>query len=322
MKRLVTLVCISLVAVMMFASVASAAKKSNYPRKPITVYCVYGPGGAADLALRLVAEHAGKKGISINVVNKAAGGGSVAALDTLKAKPDGYTVLFASTALITLPMMKNVGFTLDDFRMVANISDMPLTFCSLTSSGIKTFDDWMAKAKAEPGKYSYGSPGPISSQRLFMTTLINEKFPDVKVQHVPYPSGHEVNTALLGGHIQSAFGVPGTNRNYLLSGEFTLLAVTSPKRLPEYPDVPTFAEKFGDFYTWASFHGLFVSKKTPDDIVEKLDSIVREALTDPEVVAKFEKIGTTADYRGEKAFTESTQTMRKFIEQAFKGLDM
>lgn len=322
MKKLFSLACISLAVIMLCASPSAAAKKGNYPRKPITVYCIYGPGGAADLAMRLVAEHAGKNGVSINVVNKPAGGGAVASLDTLKAKADGYTVLYSSTALITLPLMKNVGFTIDDFRMVSNVSDMPLTFCALTSSGIKSFQEWMDKAKAEPGKYSYGSPGPISAQRLTMTTLVNEKFPGVQVQHVPYSSGHEVNTALLGGHVQAAFGVPGTNRNYLKSGEFTLLAVTSSKRLAEYPDVPTFAEMFGDRYTWASFHGLFVPKKTPEAVVEKLDSIVRAALTDPEVIAKFEKIGTTADYRGSKDFTESTNTMRKFIEEAFKGLDL
>lgn len=321
MKRFISCLCLGLIMVMLCVSMSFAAK-SNYPRKPITIFCVYGPGGAADLALRLVAEHAGKKGISINVVNKPAGGGTVAALDTLKAKPDGYTVTFASTALIVLPLMKNVGFTLDDFRMVANISDMPLTFCALTSSGIKSFEEWITKAKAEPGKYSYGSPGPISAQRLLMTTLVNEKFPDTQVQHVPYPSGHEVNTALLGNHIQAAFGVPGTNRNYLKSGEFTLLAVTSKNRLAEYPDVPTFAELYGERYTWASFHGLFVPKNTPDDVTAVLDGIVRDALSDPEVREKFNKIGTTADYRGEKDFTESTNKLRKFVEEAFKGLSL
>jgi tripartite-type tricarboxylate transporter receptor subunit TctC len=155
-----------------------------------------------------------------------------------------------------------------------------------------------------------------------MTTLVNEKFPGVQIQHVPYASGHEVNTALLGGHIKAAFGVPGTNRNYLKSGEFTLLAVTSPQRLPEYPDVPTFAEMYGDRYIWSSFHGLFVPRKTPDGVVEKLDGIVRAALSDPEVLAKFDKIGTTADYRDSKEFAERTNTMRKFIEDAIKGLKL
>jgi tripartite-type tricarboxylate transporter receptor subunit TctC len=321
MKQIAIIFCAFFV-IGMIGSSASFAAKNDFPRKPIMINCVYGPGGAADLALRLVAEHAGKNGISVNVVNLPAGGGTVAALETLKAKPDGHTVMFGSTSLITLPLIKRVGFTLDDFRPVANISDMPLTFCVLTSSGIKTFQEWMDKAKAEPGKYSYGSPAPISSQRLVMTTLVKEKFPGVQIQHVPYASGHEVNTALLGDHIKAAFGVPGTNRNYLKSGEFTLLAVTSPKRLAEYPNVPTFAEMYGDRYIWSAFHGLFVPKKTPNEVVEKLDGIVRAALSDPEVLAKFDKIGTSADYRNSRDFTESINNLRKFIEEAVKGLKL
>lgn len=320
MKRLLSCVSLALTAMLLFSGTAFSAAK--YPRKPITIYCVYGPGGAADLALRLVAEHAGKKGISINVVNKPAGGGTVAALDTLKARPDGYTALLISTGLITMPMMKNVGFHTDDFTAVANISDMPATFCVLSTSGINSFAEWMEKAKAEPGVYNYGSPGAITSQRLIMTTLVNEKFPGVQVAHVPYGSGHDVNTALLGGHIKAAFGVPGTNRNYLKSGQFKLLAVTSSKRLAEYPDAPTFSELYGERYTWQSFHGLFVPKKTPKAVVDALAAIVKDALDDPEVIAKFDKIGATADYRGPEEFAASTAKLRKFVEEAFQGLNL
>jgi tripartite-type tricarboxylate transporter receptor subunit TctC len=320
MKRIALITLNVLTACIFFLISTSLA--SEYPSKPITIYNIFGPGGAADLALRLVAEHAGKNGVTITVVNKTTGSGSAAALDTLKAKADGHTVLFSSTAVINLPLMKNVGFTLDDFTPVANISDMHLTFCVLSSSGINSFSEWIEKAKEHPGEYNYGSPGAITSQRLLMTTLMKEKFPDVNIQHVPYTSGHEVNTALLGGHIKSAFGVPGTNKTYLQSGEFKLLAVTSPERLTEYPDSPTFAELFGDRYTWASFHGLFVRKDTPKEVVNKLASIVDSALSDPEVIEKFKKIGVTADFRGPEAFAESTGNMRAFIIDAFKNLDM
>ena len=320
MKRLLgaSLAVLATVVVLSFPCAAA-----QYPQKPITINCVFGPGGSADLGLRVVAEYATKNGFTMNVVNKAGGGGSQSAMDTLRARPDGYTVLFSSpSAMIILPSMQNAGYTLEDFTPVANISDMPNTFCALTASGIKTFKEWMDRAIAEPGKYNYGSPGSVTSQRLLMTTLIQDKFPGANVPHVPYQSGHEANTALLGGHTKAAFGVPGTNKNYLQSGEFTLLAVTSAKRLPEYPNVPTFSEMFGDRYVWASFHGLFVPKATPKDVVDKLSSIVKAALEDPEVLAKFDKIGITADYLNPADYAKETSRVLAFVKEAVKGLKM
>lgn len=300
MKRFSSLLMASLVALGL--CVAPAAAAPNYPAKPINLLCVFGPGGAADLGLRVVAEYATKHGFTMNVVNMPGGSGTQAAMQVLNSRPDGYNVVFGSTSFVTLPMMKKVGYTIDSFTPVADITDMPLTFCVSSKSGINTFDEWMEAAKKNPGQYNYGSPGSITSQRQFLSVLIKDKFPDATVNHVPYGSGHEVNTALLGNELKAAFGVPGTNQNYLKSGEFKLLAVSSPERLPEYPDAPTFAELYGDKYVWVSFHGIFVKKGTPEEIVKKLSDIVGQALADPEVIEKFNKIGITANYRNYKDF--------------------
>lgn len=320
MKRLFCAVLTAALAVGLCASPATAAKK--YPTKPINVLCVYGPGGAADLALRVVAEYATKNGFTMNVVNKPGGGGSQASIEVLKSRPDGHTVLFTSTGLITLPLLKNVGYKPSDFQPVADITDMPLTFCVRSDSGIKTFPEWIAQAKDNPGQFNYGSPGSITAQRLFMSTLIRDKFSGYEVPHVPYTSGHEANTALLGNHIKAAFGVPGTNQNYLRSGDFALLAVTSPERLPEYPDAPTFKELYGDKYVWFSFHGLFVNKRTPKEVVDALSGIVGAALKDPEVIDKFQKIGVTANYRTPEEFQQTVTRYEAFITEAMEGLNL
>jgi len=318
MKRLFG---VSLAALAMLVLLSFPCAAAQFPQRAITINVVFGPGGAADLAMRVVAEYAGKNGFNMTVVNKPSGGGTQAAIDTLSARPDGHAVLFGSTsALITLPLTQNPGYAMADFVPVANISNMPLTFCALTTSGIKSFKEWMDKAKAEPGKYNYGSPGPMSAQRMFLETLIKEKFPGVNAPHVPYQSGHEANTALLGGQIKAAFGVPGTNKNYLQSGEFTLLAVSSAKRLPEYPNVPTFAELYGDRYIWESFHGLFVHKDTPKDVINKLAGIVQAALKDPEVLEKFAKIGTTADYLGPTEYAAVLDRLAAFIKDSLANL--
>ena len=302
MKRVSSFIMAALVALGLCAAPADAAPK--YPAKPINLLCVFGPGGAADLGLRVVAEYATKHGFTMNVVNMPGGSGTQAAMQVLNTRPDGYNVVFGSTSFLSLPMMKKVGYTMDDFTPVADITDMPMTFCVSSKSGITSFAQWMEEAKKNPGQYNYGSPGSITSQRQFLSVLIKDKFPDVVVNHVPYGSGHEVNTALLGNELKAAFGVPGTNQNYLKSGEFKLLAVSSAQRLPDFPDSPTFAELYGDKYTWVSFHGIFVKKGTPEPIVKALSDIVGQALADPEVQAKFEKIGITTNYRNYKDFAE------------------
>jgi tripartite-type tricarboxylate transporter receptor subunit TctC len=229
-------------------------------------------------------------------------------------------MLFGSTGLTTLSLTQNPGYVMSDFTPVANISNMPLTFSVLASSGITTFQEWMERAQASPGRYNYGSPGPMSAQRLFMETLIQEKFPGARVPHVPYQSGHEANTALLGGQVMAAFGVPGTHKSYLESGEFTLLAVTSAERLPEHPDVPTFRELFGDRYVWESYHGLFVRQGTPKNVIDRLSDIVGAALNDPGVLDRFSKIGITADYLNAEDFTKMVDTMAAFIKDSLAAI--
>lgn len=297
----------------------SVPAQAEYPDKPITVYCQWGPGGSADLGLRVLAEYATKHGVPMNVVNKTAGSGSQGGMEVLKARPDGYLFLFAGGSLHILSLVKNVGFKLtDDFTPVADLIDMPLTFCVRSDSGIKSFDEWIELAKQNPGKYNYGSPTALSPQRFFMSNLLKDKFPGVDAPHVPFSSGHESNTALLGGHTKATFGVPGTNKSYLNSGDFTLLGVTSDERLKEWPDAPTFKEKYGDDYVMASYHGLFAHPKTPKPIVEKVSKLMDDALKDPEVIAKFEKIGIIPSYKNPEDFKTLIQ---KFDKQVKSGLE-
>ena len=101
---------------------------------------------------------------------------------------------------------------------------------------------------------------------------------------------------MLGGHVTSGFGVTTNQKPYVLSGDFTMIGVSSPERLAEFPDVPTFAEQVGPEYTFASSHGLLAPKRVPNDRVEKMQNLVKEALADPDVQAKFAKAGLTTDY--------------------------
>ena len=138
-------------------------------------------------------------------------------------------------------------------------------------------------------------------------------FPGVDLPHVSYTSGHEVSTALLGRHVTSGFGVTTNQKPYVLSGDFTMIGVSSPERLAEFPDVPTFAEQIGPEYTFASSHGLVAPKRVPEDRILTMQNLVKEALADPDGSAKFAKAGLTTDYLSAEDFQKALDNMWKTI---------
>ena len=313
-----------LLVLLMVALVASSmpARAATFPTKQINVMCMFGAGGVTDLVLRVVAEYAGKHGFAMNVINKPGGGGAQAGIEVKKARADGYTLLFASPSFITLTQMKNVGCTIDDFIPVAGVTEMYINFCLRSDSPIKSFGEWMELAQKEPAKFNYGSPGSISSQRMFMTKLLKEKFNSFALPHVPYQSGHDVNTALLGNHIAAAFTVPGVSMPYLKSGEFKMLAVSSEQRLPDFPNVPTFRELFGEQYYWTSFNGFFAPRNTPKDVVDALAKVIKEAMADPDVQAKMVKLAMPVVYKSPEAFAEDVKRMDTLTREALTDMKL
>lgn len=297
MRKMQTLFCAILAATTLLLGMPHMVQAA-YPDRPVTIIVPFGPGGAVDIAARILAEYAqNKHKITLNVVCKAGGAGAPAMLDVAKARPDGYTFGFPALATFSAtPQIKNTGYTIKDFRGVAQISVMWLSLAVNSDSSIKSFTDLVEAAKKDPGKVNFATHGALSTQRLVMANML-KKFPGVELTHISYGSGHEVSTALLGRHVVSGFGVTTNHKPYVQSGEFTMIGVSSPERLAEFPDVPTFAEQLGsDEYVFGSSHGLLAPKKTPDDRVEVMQNLIKEALADPDVQAKFAKAGLTADY--------------------------
>lgn len=295
MKRIV--VCAVLACAVLFSGPPAPAAAA-YPDRPISIVIPFGPGGAVDIAARIIAEYLqNKHNITLNVICKGGGAGAPAMLDVAKARPDGYTFGFPSvTTFSTTPQIKKTGYTVKDFKAVAQISVMWLSLAVNGDSDIKDFKGLIEAAKADPGKVNYSSHGALSTQRLYMTLLMKH-FPGVKLPHISYTSGHDVSTALLGRHVTSGFGVTTNQKPYVLSGDFTMIGVSSPERLPDFPDVPTFAEQLGDpNLVLGSAHGLLAPKRVPADRIETMQNLIREALADPGVQAKFAKAGLSADY--------------------------
>lgn len=275
-----------------------ASASAAYPDRPVNIIIPFGPGGAVDIAARIIAEYLqNKHNVTLNIVCKGGGAGAPAMLDVAKARPDGYTYGFHTvTTFSTTPQIKKTGYTITDFKAVAQISVMWLSLAVNSDSDIKDFKGLIEAAKANPGKINYSSHGALSTQRLYMTLLMKH-FPDVKLPHISYTSGHDVSTALLGRHITSGFGVTVNQKPYVLSGDFTMIGVSSPERLPDFPDVPTFAEQLGDpDLALGSAHGLLAPKRVPADRIEAMQNLIKEALADPDVQAKFAKAGLSTDY--------------------------
>lgn len=314
MYRIFTLLPALLLCTALFFGIAPVSH-AKYPERPITIIIPFGPGGAVDIAARIIAEYAQKSHkITLNIVTKPGGAGAPAMLEVAKARPDGYTFGFPALATFsTTPQAKPCGYDIKDFQAVAQVSIMWPSLAVNSDTSIQSFQDLMDQAKAEPGKVNFATHGALSTQRLFMTRLLGDKFPGVELPHISYASGHEVSTALLGKKVTSGFGVTTNQKPYIASGDFRMIAVSSPERLAEFPDTPTFAELFGPDYVFASSHGLITQKKVAADRVEFVQNLMKEALADPEVQEKFAKAGLTTDYLPAAEFQKVMEDMWTYI---------
>ena len=294
MKKLLSVFAAALIGLSLIGAPAPA--KAAYPDRPLNIIIPFGPGGAVDIAARIIAENLQAKGVTLNVICKPGGAGAPAMLDVARAKADGYTYGFPAVGTFsTTPQIKKTGYSIKDFRAVAQITDMIMSIAVRKDSGITDFKGLLEAYKKNPDKVNYATHGAFSGQRIFM--LILQKKTGVALPHVTYTSGHEVSTALLGGHIFSGFGVTTNQLPYVQAGNFQVIGVTSKTRAKELPDVPTFAEQFNDpALVYPAAHGLIAPARTPDDRVIVMQNLIKEALADPTVQAKFAKAGLTCDY--------------------------
>lgn len=288
-----------------------------YPDRPITLIMPFGTGNAPDTTARVIAEYfQNKHGITMLIVSKPGGSGIPGLIDLLKAKPDGYTLcLTSANALTVVPQVKPCGFTYKDLTPVAQLAVFTMGWGVKSDSGITSVDDLMAKAKANPKKYSLGSPGSLTAQRFFHAQLMKH-FPDSDLPYVPYDGGAELVTALLGNHISVAYTpIP----NMLPHGDaIKIIAVSSPERDPNYPDVPTFAEMYGKDLVFESIYGVVAPKNVPADRLQRLEELFKEALADPGVKEKMANLYITPGYLPGKEFGDVLKSYNDFFADPIK----
>lgn len=274
MKPIVQHLILALTAALPFAGNAQ-----SYPSKPVTVVVPFSPGGGTDIGARLIAQKlTAKWGQSVIVENRAGAGGLVGADLVAKAKPDGYTLLVGNvgTQAINQSLYKMPYNADTAFAPISMIAELPFVMLAGPSVNAKTPKEFVAFAKAEPGKRTYASSGQGGSPHL--TAEIFQGATGVKLTHVPYKGGGPAMTDLMAGHVDILFASVLEGSGHVKAGKLKALAVSSATRSPALPDVPTLAEAGIANSESGSWIAMFAPTGTPQAIVDKIAADIKEAV--------------------------------------------
>ena len=262
---------------------------ADYPSKFVTLIVPYAAGGSSDTRARQVAEKiAGYLGKPVVVDNKPGAGGNIGIDAVAKSPPDGYTIGLGQTSNLAInPTLypKLPYDSLKDFVPIVLVADAPLVLVVPAGSPYKTLAELVAAAKKKPGDISLGSPGNGTVAHL--TGELLQTAAGIKLQHIPYKGSAQAMTDLIGGQVQVYMSSVPTALSHIKGGKLRPIAVTSTKRVPALPDVPTISEagyKGFDANTW---FGLVAPKGTPPAIVDKINAEVNKVLKSPDVREKF-----------------------------------
>ena len=293
------------IAVLATALVAGTASAQPYPSKPIRFIVPFSAGGATDLITRTVAQKlAESTGAQVVVENRTGASGMIGADIVAKAPPDGYTLLMASTAEIAINPSLYAKMTYDPAKDLAPITlagVTPLILVVNPGSSLDSVKDIVAQAKAKPNGISFASAGGGSVQHLSGELL--KTLTSTQMVHIPYKGAAPALVDLLGGQVSMFFSGMPPAMTHVKSGKLRALAVTTPKRSPAAPDVPTMAEAGIPGFDISNWFGVFAPAGTPDDILNKLNAEIVKALALPDVKERLAGVGaeTVGNTRAEFA---------------------
>jgi len=293
MKRLVNL------WLGILASAVFSVSAADFPDHAISMIVPFPPGGVADTVARPVAEAMGRDlQQPVVVENKAGAGGGIGMSFAAKAKPDGYTVLLSLSSYTVLPEAdKILGraplYQLDQLKPIARFTADPTVFVVRADAPWKTWSEFLAAARANPGKFTFGSSGNYGTMHVPMEMLLGAA--GLKMTHVPYTGAGPAIIGLLGGSIDAVATGPATVVQQINAGKLRALAQWGNVRLLALPDVPTFHE-LGTNVDYAQWSGLFVPAGTPEPIVKRLRDAARAAANDERVKQVMVTAGSPIQY--------------------------
>ncbi|GAA4343276.1 tripartite tricarboxylate transporter substrate binding protein [Pigmentiphaga soli] len=261
---------------------AAAAQAEGFPARQVRLVVPFPPGGGSDTQARLLAERLGQLWKQTVVVDNVSGaGGGLAAANVAHARPDGYSVLFATHPMLAMYPFLYEKLPYDpvkDFAPVVSLLEGPLVLLVPASSPIRSVNDLIQAAKDKPGTINFGSGGVGTTQHL--TGELLKETAGIKLTHVPYRGDGQSMTALISNEIQLLFASVSSATAQIKGGRVRGIAITDSKRAPSLPDIPTMAETIPGFQS-TLVYGLLVPKDTPADIVDAINRAANQVLQDP-----------------------------------------
>ncbi|AVS89586.1 LacI family transcriptional regulator [Paracidovorax avenae] len=272
------------------------AAAQAFPSKPITIIVPFAAGGTTDILARIIAQGMGAElGQSVVVDNRAGAGGNIGGQVAARAPADGYTLFMGTvgTHAINAALYRKMPFDpVKDFAPLTRVANVPNLLVANPAQPFKTVQELIAYAKANPGKINFGSSGSGSS--IHLSGELFKSMAKVDMQHVPYKGSAPAVTDLLGNQIAIMFDNMPSAIQHVRSGKLRAIAVTTAKRSPELPDVPTIAESGVPGYEATSWFGMFAPAGTPVPVVAQLNATIVKVLAMPDIKKKLAEQGAEA----------------------------
>ncbi len=305
---------------------SESAIAQPYPTKPLRILVGFSPGGASDITTRIIGQKLSEAfGQPVVTDNRAGASGAIAARIVAASAPDGYTLLAGATSILAInpAVMSNLGYDpVRDFTPISQIVSMPQLLVVHPSVKASTLKELIALAKARPGELNYSSSGSGSSSHLALELL--KHMTGINLVHVPFKGSGQSMPALLAGQVQMIFDPLPTSLPHAKSGKLRALAVSTVKRSPAAPDVPTAAEAGVPGYDSSLWYGLLLPAGAQPTLVAKLNKATNDALRAPDLVERFaalgaEPVGSTAAALGKTIADEMVKWGRVIKSAGIRG---
>lgn len=302
------------IAVAMLTAVADAPAQEKFPSRPIQVIVPATAGGPVNTAIRMFEPALSSAlGQSLVLINRPGASGTLGMHDVATAEPNGYTIGQGINSIFTITRISgtDVPFGLDDFTLLGNYTTDVSVLAVNADSPLKTLDDLIAYAHSNPGKLNYASAGVGTVSALSIQALAHQF--KLEMTAVPFPGGAQLTTAILGNHVDLGMVPYTTGAALFRDNKLRALVTTAAKRLPQLPDVPTFAERGITENGLNLIMGLYAPHGLPDGVTSTLVGAVAAAANDPAFVSKTEAIGLIPQY-------EDPATARKRLQSEYADI--
>ena len=303
-----------LVACFLWVSPSGA---QDYPKGTVQIVVPFAPGGSTDIFWRTIADFLSRNlGANLAIINKPGAGGVVGVSSVVNSKPDGYTLAVGNSDTLDITPFFNPNMPFDpihDLTYVVKLSMFPQAIAVRTESPFKTLEDLVAFAKDNPKKLKAGTPG-VGTSPYIAAYMLND---DAKVEVVPiaFGGGGEVVPNILGGHVDFAFISIPPIKNQVAAGKIRILAVLAKTRHPQYPDIPTAAEKGFKKTIVETGIGLVGPKGLPPAVIRKWEEAVQLTLKDPNVIEAVKKFDFVIDYMSGEAYKKEIAEEYEFFKK-------